>query len=135
MTSDGFVEMFKGWSADMCAGKFSLTLMGRRVNGQGFVDVERGTTCVSRIHDGFHIFHVWKSWIFSFSYLFFSKDSTFLFIIFFFLPYLLIHFIHSYQFLLRQSSYHSRPIGITEHVVGSAAPVTENAHVHDSYVR
>ena len=33
MTSEGLEEMFEGDSADMCAGKFSLTLMGaeRRV--------------------------------------------------------------------------------------------------------
>ena len=33
MTSEGLGEMFEGDSADMCAGKFSLTSMGGRVEG------------------------------------------------------------------------------------------------------
>ena len=34
MTSEGLGEMFEGDSADMCAGKFPLMLMGGRANGQ-----------------------------------------------------------------------------------------------------
>ena len=33
MTSEGLGEMFEGDSADMCAGKFPLVLMGGRVEG------------------------------------------------------------------------------------------------------
>ena len=42
MTSEGLVEMFKGDSADMCAGKFPLVSMGGRANGQACADGERG---------------------------------------------------------------------------------------------
>ena len=34
--------MFKGDSADKCAGKFPLVLMGGRANGQACTDGERG---------------------------------------------------------------------------------------------
>ena len=33
MTSEGLGEMFEGDSADTCAGKFPLTLMGGRAEG------------------------------------------------------------------------------------------------------
>ena len=33
MTSEGLGEMFEGDSADMCAGKFPVVLMGGRVEG------------------------------------------------------------------------------------------------------
>ena len=42
MTSEGFGQMFEGESADMCAGKFLLMLMGGRANGQACADGERG---------------------------------------------------------------------------------------------
>ena len=42
MTSEGFGEMFEGVSADMCADKFPLILMGGRANGQACADGERG---------------------------------------------------------------------------------------------
>ena len=42
MTSEGLGEVFKGDSADMCAGKFLLVLMGGRANGQACADGERG---------------------------------------------------------------------------------------------
>jgi hypothetical protein len=42
MTSEGLGEMFEGDSADMCAGKFSLMLMGGLANGQACADGERG---------------------------------------------------------------------------------------------
>ena len=42
MTSEGLGEVFKGDSADMCAGKFPLVSMGGRVNGQAWADGERG---------------------------------------------------------------------------------------------
>ena len=41
MTSDLLGEVFKGDSADMCAVKFPLVLMGG-VNGQACADGERG---------------------------------------------------------------------------------------------
>ena len=42
MTSEGLGEMFGGDSADTCAGKFPLMLMGGRANGQACADGERG---------------------------------------------------------------------------------------------
>jgi hypothetical protein len=42
MTSVGLGEMFKGYSADKCAGKFPLMSMGGRANGQACADGERG---------------------------------------------------------------------------------------------
>jgi hypothetical protein len=42
MTLEGLGEMFKGDSADMCARKCSLVLMGGRANGQACADGERG---------------------------------------------------------------------------------------------
>jgi hypothetical protein len=42
MTSEGLGEMFEGDSADMCAGKFPLMLMGGRANRQACADGERG---------------------------------------------------------------------------------------------
>ena len=42
MTSEGLGEVFKGDSADTCAGKFPLVSMGGRTNGQACADVERG---------------------------------------------------------------------------------------------
>ena len=43
ITSEGLGEMFEGDSADICAGKFLLMLMGGQVNSQVFTDDERGT--------------------------------------------------------------------------------------------
>ena len=42
MTSEGLGEMFEGDSADMCARKFPLMLMGGRANGPACADGERG---------------------------------------------------------------------------------------------
>jgi hypothetical protein len=42
MTSEGLVEVFKGDSSDMCAGKFPLVSMGGQVNGQACADGDRG---------------------------------------------------------------------------------------------
>jgi hypothetical protein len=42
MTSKGLGEVFEGESADMCAGKFPLVLMGGQANGQACADGERG---------------------------------------------------------------------------------------------
>ena len=42
MTSEGLGEVFKGDSADTCAGKFPLVSMGGRGNGQACADGERG---------------------------------------------------------------------------------------------
>ena len=42
MTSEGFGEMFECTSADTCAGKFPIILMGGRANGQACADGERG---------------------------------------------------------------------------------------------
>ena len=42
MTSEGLGEVFKGDSADTCAGKFPLVSMGGRANGQACADGERG---------------------------------------------------------------------------------------------
>ena len=38
MTSEGLGEMFEGDSADMCAGKFPLILMGGRAEGLACAD-------------------------------------------------------------------------------------------------
>ena len=38
MTSEGLGEMFEGDSADMCAGKFPLVLMGGRAEGPACTD-------------------------------------------------------------------------------------------------
>ena len=38
MTSEGLGEMFEGDSADMCAGKFPLMLMGGRAEGLACAD-------------------------------------------------------------------------------------------------
>ena len=37
----GLGEIIEGYSADMCAGKFPLVLMERRVNSQACADGER----------------------------------------------------------------------------------------------
>jgi hypothetical protein len=42
MTLEGLGEVFKGDSADRCAGKFPLVSMGERANGQACADGERG---------------------------------------------------------------------------------------------
>jgi hypothetical protein len=42
MTLDWSGEVFKGDSADTCAGKFPLVSMGGQANGQACTDVERG---------------------------------------------------------------------------------------------
>ena len=39
MTSEGLGEMFEGDSADMCAGKFPLVLMGGRAEGLACADL------------------------------------------------------------------------------------------------
>ena len=41
MTSEGLGEMFEGDSADMCAGKFPLVLMGGRAEGLACADPGR----------------------------------------------------------------------------------------------
>ena len=46
MTSEGLGEVFKGDSADMCAGKFPLVSMGGRANGQACADGEQGPPSV-----------------------------------------------------------------------------------------
>ena len=43
MTSEGLGEMFEGDSADMCAGKFLLVLMGGRAEGLACTDPEART--------------------------------------------------------------------------------------------
>ena len=42
MTSEGLGEVFKGDSADMCAGKFPLVSMGGERTHQACADGERG---------------------------------------------------------------------------------------------
>jgi hypothetical protein len=42
MTLEGLGEVFKGDSADTCAGKFPLVSMGGRANVQAYADGERG---------------------------------------------------------------------------------------------
>ena len=42
MASEGLGEVFKGDSADMCAGKFPLVSMGGRADRQACADGERG---------------------------------------------------------------------------------------------
>ena len=42
MTSEGLREVFKGDSAETCAGKFPLVSIGGRANGQACADGERG---------------------------------------------------------------------------------------------
>ena len=42
MTLEGLGEVFKGDSADMCAGKFPLVSMGGRADRQACADGERG---------------------------------------------------------------------------------------------
>ena len=42
MTSEGLGEVFKGDSADMCAGKFPLVSMGGRADRQACAEGERG---------------------------------------------------------------------------------------------
>jgi hypothetical protein len=42
MTSKGLGEMYKGDSADTCAGKFPLVSLGGRANGQACEDCEGG---------------------------------------------------------------------------------------------
>jgi hypothetical protein len=44
MTSKGFGEMFEGDSADTCAGKFPLVLMGGRAEGLACADPGARTT-------------------------------------------------------------------------------------------
>jgi hypothetical protein len=43
MTLEGLGEMFEGGSADMCAGKFPLVLMGGRAEGLAFADPGEST--------------------------------------------------------------------------------------------
>jgi hypothetical protein len=42
MTSEGLGEVFKGYSADTCAGKFPLVSMGGQANGQACAEGEQG---------------------------------------------------------------------------------------------
>ena len=42
MTSEGLGEVFKGDSADRCAGKFPLVSLGGRANGHACKDCEGG---------------------------------------------------------------------------------------------
>ena len=57
MTLEGLGEVFKGDSADMCAGKFPLVLMGGRANGQACADGERGPpSAQAEIFQNFFIF-------------------------------------------------------------------------------
>ena len=58
MTSERLGEMFKGYSADMCAGKFPLVLMGGRANGQACADGERGRQVFAHPLCSFVPFHV-----------------------------------------------------------------------------
>ena len=46
MTSEGLGEMFEGNSADSCAGKFPLMLMGGRAEGLACADL--GATTIHR---------------------------------------------------------------------------------------
>jgi hypothetical protein len=46
MTSEGLGELFKGDSANMCAGKFPFVLMVGRANGQVCAEGERGQPSV-----------------------------------------------------------------------------------------
>jgi hypothetical protein len=46
MTSEGLGEVFQGDSADMCADKFPLVLMGGRADRQACTDGERGPSSV-----------------------------------------------------------------------------------------
>ena len=55
MTSEGLGEVFKGDSADMCAGKFLLVSMGGRADCQACADGERGPPWRERKF--LHLFH------------------------------------------------------------------------------
>ena len=57
MTSEGLGEMFEGDSADTCAGKFPLMLMGGRANSQACADGE--FRCFERFLIGLHLVFVW----------------------------------------------------------------------------
>ena len=56
MTSEGFGEMFEGDSADMCAGKFSLMLMGGRVEGLACADLEARTPISASVYYSTFVF-------------------------------------------------------------------------------
>ena len=47
MSSKGLGEMFEGDSADMCAGKFPLVLMGGRAEGLAYADPGARTPLVA----------------------------------------------------------------------------------------
>ena len=51
MTSEGLGEMFEGDSADMCARKFSLVLMGGRAEGLACADPGARTPIGARRED------------------------------------------------------------------------------------
>ena len=48
MTSEGLGEMFEGDSADMCAGKFSLTSMGGLAEGLACADPGAGAEILKK---------------------------------------------------------------------------------------
>ena len=50
MTLEGLGEVFKGDSADMCAGKFPLVSIGALANGQACADGEQGGIGASGIN-------------------------------------------------------------------------------------
>ena len=67
MTSEGLGEMFEGDSADMCAGKFPLVLMGGPAEGLACADPGARTPIgASGI---FYTFHVAKNAVIKFSLL------------------------------------------------------------------
>ena len=51
MTSEGLGEMFEGDSADTCARKFPLMLMGGPANGPACADGERGPPSALAVSD------------------------------------------------------------------------------------
>ena len=51
MTSEGFGEMFEGDSADMCAGKFPVMLMGDERTVKRAQTVSEDPMCVSENFD------------------------------------------------------------------------------------
>ena len=60
MTSEGLGEMFEGESADKCAGKFPLMLMGGRAEGLACADP--GATPISGSRNYFPMTLTGKEW-------------------------------------------------------------------------
>jgi hypothetical protein len=58
MTFEGLGEVFKGDSADMCARKFPLVLMGGRANSQVCADSEGGPPSAQA---EFSLHFLWKN--------------------------------------------------------------------------